>query len=558
MSVPGDQTPSGDEAPEDDARATAVTTTTARLVRSSAVVGVGTGLSRLSGLLRVGALTFALGATALSDTYNLANTTPNIIYELLLGGVLSASLVPIFVEHDQRHDEDATNAVLTVAVLAMLALTILALLAAPFIVDLYTLRLSSANAAAQAEVAVPMLRLFVPQILFYGLMTLGTALLNARRSFFAPAYAPILNNVVVIGVLLAFASVAGSDTSLAEVADDQSLLLLLGLGTTAGIVTMTVALWPAIRHAGIRIRFNPAWRHPAIRTVARLSGWTIGYAVANQIALFVVLALANGEGAGSVSAYTYAFIFFQLPHGLFAVSIMTTFMPDLAGLASVGDLQGFRERFGLGLRLLTLVVLPAAVGYIVLARPLVAMLLERGAFGGASSQLTAEVLVAFSLGLLGFSVYLLVLRGFYAFKDTRTPFFLNLAENGVNIVAALALVGALGVQGLALAYAIAYSFGAVLSLGALRRRVGGLDGRRTMASVSRMAAAAGVMAVAVWATSQAVGANSGSGAVIRTMVGVVVGVIVYAVALYGLRVPEMMDLLERLRTRRRPPAAATP
>ncbi|HEY5697532.1 MAG TPA: lipid II flippase MurJ, partial [Acidimicrobiales bacterium] len=215
MSVPGDQTPSGDEAAEDDARATAVTTTTARLVRSSAVVGVGTGLSRLSGLLRVGALTFALGATALSDTYNLANTTPNIIYELLLGGVLSASLVPIFVEHDQRHDEDATNAVLTVAVLAMLALTILALLAAPFIVDLYTLRLSSANAAAQAEVAVPMLRLFVPQILFYGLMTLGTALLNARRSFFAPAYAPILNNVVVIGVLLAFASVAGSDTSLA-------------------------------------------------------------------------------------------------------------------------------------------------------------------------------------------------------------------------------------------------------------------------------------------------------------------------------------------------------
>ena len=137
---------------------------------------------------------------------------------------------------------------------------------------------------------------------------------------------------------------------------------------------------------------------PPIRTVARLSGWTIGYVVANQIALFVVLALANGEGAGSVSAYTYAFIFFQLPHGLFAVSIMTTFMPDLAGLAAAATCQGFRERFGLGLRLLTLVVLPAAVGYIVLARPLVAMLLERGAFGGASSQLTAEVLVAFSLG----------------------------------------------------------------------------------------------------------------------------------------------------------------
>jgi putative peptidoglycan lipid II flippase len=389
-------------------------------------------------------------------------------------------------------------------------------------------------------------------------MTLGTALLNARRSFFAPAYAPILNNVVVIGVLLTFASLAGDDTSLGEVADDRSLLLLLGLGTTAGIVAMTVALWPAIRHAGLHIRFHPAWRHPAIRTVARLSGWTIGYAVANQIALFVVLALANGEGAGAVSAYTYSFIFFQLPHGLFAVSIMTTFMPDLASLATVGDLQGFRERFGLGLRLLTLVVLPAAVGYIVLARPLVAMLLERGAFGGGSSQLTAEVLVAFSLGLLGFSVYLLVLRGFYAFKDTRTPFLLNLAENGVNIVAALALVGVLGVQGLALAYALAYSFGAGLSLVALRRRVGGLDGRRTMASVSRMAAAAAVMGVAVWAVTRVLGANAGTGAALRTLMGVLVGVVVYAVALFAFRVPEMVDLLDRLRARRRPPPPGSP
>ena len=553
MSVPGD--PTAEPVDLDTGSSGAAT---ARLVRSSAVVGIGTGLSRLSGLLRVGALTFALGATALSDAYNLANTTPNIIYELLLGGVLSASLVPIFVEHDHLGDEDATNAVLTVAVIAMVVLTIVAVLAAPLIVDVYTLRLSSTEAAAQAEVAVPLLRLLLPQILFYGLMTLGTALLNARRSFFAPAYAPVLNNVVVISVLLAFASMAGSDTSLSEVADDRDLLLLLGLGTTAGIVAMTVALWPAIRHAGIRIRFNPAWRHPAIRTVARLSGWTIGYAVANQIALFVVLALANGEGAGAVSAYTYAFIFFQLPHGLFTISIMTTFMPDLAGFATQGDLAGFRDRFGLGLRLLTLVVLPAAVGYMLLARPLVAMLLERGAFGGGSSELTSDVLVAFSVGLLGFSVYLLAMRGFYAFKDTRTPFFLNLAENGVNIVAAVALVGVLGVQGLALAYATAYTFGAVLALGALRRRVHGLGGRQTVDGIGRMVVAAGIMAVAVWGVARVVGSDEGAGAVVRTLTGVLAGIAVYVAALLALRVPDAMDLLERARRRRRPPTPVTP
>ncbi len=553
MSVPGDPT-----AEPDDLAVAANGPATARLVRSSAVVGIGTGLSRVSGLVRVGALTFALGATALSDAYNLANTTPNIIYELLLGGVLSASLVPIFVENDQLGDEDATNAVLTVAVIALGVLTVVAVLAAPLIVDVYTLRLSPAEAAAQAEVAVPLLRLLLPQILFYGLMTLGTALLNARRSFFAPAYAPVLNNVVVIGVLLSFAAVAGSDTTLGDVADDQGLLLVLGLGTTAGIVAMTVALWPAVRHAGIRIRFNPAWRHPAIRTVARLSGWTIGYAVANQVALFVVLALANGEGAGAVSAYTYAFIFFQLPHGLFAVSIMTAFMPDLAAFATQGDLPGFRDRFGLGLRLLTLVVLPAAIGYIVLARPLVAMLLERGAFGGGSSALTAEVLVAFSLGLLGFSLYLLALRGFYAFKDTRTPFLLNLAENGVNIVAALALVGALGVQGLALAYALAYTLAAVLAMVALARRVGGLGGLRTLTGVGRMVVAAAIMAVVVWTVTRAVGSDEGVGAVVRTFTGVTVGIVAYALALIGLRVPDALDLLDRLRARRRPSTPASP
>jgi putative peptidoglycan lipid II flippase len=523
-----------------------------RLIRSSALVGVGTGLSRATGLLRVGALTFAIGGGLLSDSYNLANTTPNIIYELLLGGVLSASLVPIFVDHDRRGDSEATDAVVTVAVVAMLVLTVISVLAAPLIFDVYTLFTPDAKADAEREVAVPLLRLFLPQIFFYGLTTLGTGLLNARRSFFAPAYSPILNNLVVIGMLVTFAAMAGSDVTLADVADDTGLQLLLGLGTTAGIVAMTVALWPAIRRAGIRLRFNLNWRHPAIGTVTRLAGWTVGYAVANQITLLIVIALANGEVKGSVSAYTYAFIFFQLPHGLFAVSIMTTFLPDLAGFAAANDLPGFRDRFGFGLRLLSLVVLPAAVGYLILARPLVATLLERGAFDAASAQLTADVLACFSLGLLGFSVYLLVLRGFYAFKNTKTPFLVNLAENGVNIVAAVALVGVLGVQGLALAYSFAYSVGAVLALAALRRKLGTLDGRRTLTSVGRMVVAAAVMAAAVWLVTRAVGDDTGSGALVRTVVGVVVGLVVYAGALLALRVPEVVEVRERLATRRRP------
>jgi len=520
-----------------------------RLVRSSAIVGVGTGLSRLTGVVRVGALTFALGATYLSDAYILANNTPNIIYELLLGGVLTASLVPIFVEQDQAVDPDATSAVVTMAVLALLVVTILALVAAPLIVDIYTLRLPDAKAQAQAEVAVPLLRLFIPQIFFYGLTTLGTALLNARRSYFAPAYSPVLNNLVVIAVLLGFAGIAGGEVGLRQFAENRNYQLLLGLGTTAGVVAMTVALWPAVKRTGIRLRFNPDWRHPALRTMARMSVWTVGYATANQVTLFAVLALANAEGRGAVSAYTYAFIFLQLPHGLFAVSITTTFLPEFARLASAGDLKGLQERFGLGLRLLALVVLPAAVGYVVLARPLVGTLLERGAFGSASSDLTADVLVNFALGLLGFSVYLFALRGFFAFKDTRTPFLLNVAENGVNVLAAFALVGTLGVQGLALAYSLAYAVGAVLALVALRRKLGGLDGRRTVSSVGRITVAAAVMGGSVWAVTGALGEAAGTGAPVSTAVGVLVGLVAYGFGLLVLRVPEATAVVDRIRLR---------
>ena len=522
---------------------------TGRLVKSSAVVGVGTGLSRLSGLLRVGALTYALGATTLSDAYNLANTTPNIVYELILGGILSATLVPIFVDHLEHEDDEGTSTVVTVAVVCLAVLTLVAMLAAPLIIHIYALRLPAEDAAAQAEVAVPLLRLFLPQIFFYGLMSLGTALLNARRSFFAPAYAPILNNVVVIAVLVGFAVVAGSSPSLDQVQDDTALLLLLGIGTTAGIVAMTVALWPAIRRAGIRLRFRFDLRHPSVRRVAGLSGWTLGYAASNQVALFVVLALATGEGAGAVSAYTYAFIFFQLPHGLLAVSIMTTFLPDLSAFAARLDFAGFRDRFGLGLRLLILVILPAAVGYVLLARPVIAALLERGAFGDTSGDLTAEVLAAMALGLVGFSVYLFVLRGFYALKDTRTPFLLNLFENAVNIALAFALVGRFGAQGLALAYAGAYSAAGLLSVFVLRRRIGGLDGRRTLSSIGRMVLAAGVMAGAVLVARELVGSDEGLGAVARTTAGVVIGAAVYLGALYALRLQELRELVARVRSR---------
>ena len=195
------------------------------------------------------------------------------------------------------------------------------------------------NVAAQQELATDLLRLFMPQMFFYGIVTLATAMLNARRRFLAAAFAPILNNVVVIAVFLALPRIADGSLTVRSVLDDDGLILLIGLGTTAGVMVMALALLPPLARLHAHLRFLPAWRHPAVLTMLRLSGWTVGYVIANQIALLVVTVLANGTDGGPF-IYISAYAFFQLPHGLFAVSLMTTFTPEMASAAARGDRRG--------------------------------------------------------------------------------------------------------------------------------------------------------------------------------------------------------------------------
>ncbi|HUF83460.1 MAG TPA: lipid II flippase MurJ, partial [Acidimicrobiia bacterium] len=253
--------------------------TSGRLLRSSAIVGVGTALSRVTGFLRVAAIAYALGGATVADVYSYASQTPAMLYELLLGGVLTATLVPIFVRQVEQRDDRATSAVFTVSAVALAALTVVGVLLAPYIVDLYTLRVGGANRDAQQQLATDLLRLFMPLIFFYGMVALATALLHARRHFAAGALAPILNNLVVIAIFLALPRIADEPFTLERVLDDTGLVLLLGLGTTAGMVAVALALVPALARAGARIRFVLDFRHAAVATMVRLSGWTVGYVI---------------------------------------------------------------------------------------------------------------------------------------------------------------------------------------------------------------------------------------------------------------------------------------
>jgi putative peptidoglycan lipid II flippase len=511
------------------------------LVRSSAIVAVGTALSRVTGFVRIAAIAYALGATTLAGTYSYANEAPNIVYELLLGGVLTATLVPLFVKHFETRDDDAASAIFTVAILALAAITVVGVLAAPWIVDLYTLNVHGANVAAQQELATSLLRLFMPQMLFYGIVTLATAVLNARRRFLAAAFAPVLNNVVVIAVFLALPHIASGALTVRGVLDDDALVLLIGLGTTAGVVVMALALLPPLGRLHLHLRFLPAWRHPAVSAMLRLSGWTVGYVVANQIALLVVTVLANGTDGGPF-IYISAYAFFQLPHGLFAVSLMTTFTPEMASAAARNDLAALRVQLSRGLRLAAVVIVPAAALYLGLARPIIVALLQRGAFSGSDASVVADTLAMFAVGLLPFSMYLFAMRAFYARHDTFTPFWINCVENAVNIGLAFPLYAWLGVPGLALAFSLAYFVGAGLALFVLHERLGGIEGRRIATTIAKVLAAGAVVAGVSWAVGELVGWTTTFEAFTAVIVGTLAAGIVYLGLLALLRVEELATL----------------
>ena len=522
------------------------------LGRSAVVMAVGTTLSRVTGLGRLVAMAFALGVTEsrLADSYNIANTMPNVIYELILGGVLTSVFIPVLVEElRKKRDDDAwdsVSALVTTSAVAVLAITVLAVVGAPWIIRLFTFRLSGAEQAQQQELATFFLRIFAPQIAFYGFAAIAGGLLNAHDRFAVPMFAPILNNVVVIATFLGFAAVV-SGVPEGGVGTATSEKLLLAVGTTGGVAMMALAHWPSVRKLPGKLRWRPDFRHPAVRKLARLSLWTLGYVVANQISFGVGLVLANGVQGGPTAMFT-AFAFFQLPYGIAAVSIMTALVPRMSAQAVEGDEDGFRASVSSGMRLMGLLLLPATAAYLVLARPLVTTLLEHGVMTAESSRLVAEVLQMFALGLVPFSFFLLLLRAFYARQDAKTPTVVNVVLNTVYAVFSFILFPLIRVQGLALAHSLCYVCGALLAGILLRRRAGRLDFARTFASLGRATVAsvvaAGAMALAVGAVNSAMG-PSGERALVQLLAGAVAGGIAFLGAAKALRIEEL-DMLRNL------------
>jgi putative peptidoglycan lipid II flippase len=518
-------------------------------------MSIGTVLSRVTGLLRLFAIAAALGIAekgSIADSYNLANTAPNIIYELILGGILTSVFVPVFVELLEKEGKERAwqvgSALINVSLLTLTALATIGILAAPLFAKLYTLNVEGSQVEAQRHVLTVLLRLFIPQVIFYGLTALTAGLLNAHKRFGAPMFTPILNNVAVIAVFVLFHR-AYQQVTLETISNGQ--LLIIGLGTTAGVALMAFAQLPFLRGLG-RYRPTLSVAHPSLKKLGRLAVFVIGYVAVNQVGYLVVQVLAAGQ-PGGYAAYVYAFTFFMLPHGLFAVSVITALLPGMSQHAVNEEWGEFRQRLTTGIRATVFLLLPAAVGYLVLGGPIVRLLLQHGNTTSTSTDLVSQVLRFFVLGLVPFALFQLFLRAFYALQDTKTPFLINCAAVALNTLLNLVFFHYLGVKGLALGHACAYLFGTIAQARFLSRRIGGLDVRLLLGNGARILVASLGMGAGVWAVFHGLESLLGTGGLIVQLVSVGLSVLaggaLYLALVFALNVQEI-DLVRGMLGRR--------
>jgi putative peptidoglycan lipid II flippase len=533
------------------------------LLRSGAIMAVGTIASRVTGFLRTAVLVMALGTAALGDAYNVANTVPNIVYDLLLGGILTSVIVPLIVqsrERDRRYGEEYEQRLFTGAVVFLAVLTIAAVLAAPLFIDLY----GNGFQGAQRDLAVLFARFFLPQIFFYGVGAFAGAILNVRRRFAAPMWTPVLNNIVVIAIGAVFLLITTHKVNPASITDGEKQLL--ALGTTGGIVLQTVALWPSLRAAGFRWRPRLDFKHGEIGAIGRMAGWTLVYVLGTQTAFAVVTALSTAagdrgirEGIGYGVGYTpyfNAYQLFQLPYAIVGVSVITALLPRMSEHAAEERRELVRSDFSAGLRLSSVIIVPAAVLMFVLGDEVATVLFAHGNTSHADALEIANVLRAMAVALIPYSAYQLMLRVFYAYRDTRTPAFICLITVTTNIAIAFVMFTVLPTEkivvGIALGVAVSNAVGALVSWAVLRWRLGGLDGRRILTSHLKLGVAVVPSLIFAFAIHEIFGAYIGTSfgpATVALVIGGAGGMLMYMIAARLLRVPEVQTLTSTIARR---------
>ena len=534
------------------------------LMKSSAVMAAGTMVSRLTGFVRSALIVSALGVGLLGDTFQVAYQLPTMIYILTVGGGLNSVFVPQLVramKEDEDGGEAYANRLLTLVMVALGALTALAIAIAPLLIRLLSDSVASDPAANQ--VGVTFVRYFLPSIFFMGVHVVMGQVLNARGKFGAMMWTPVLNNIVIIVTLGMFIWVYGTaaDSGMKVTSIPPEGQRLLGAGVLLGLVVQALAMIPYLRETGFRLRLRFDWRGHGLGKAATLAKWTILFVLANQAGALVVSQLSTAAGKSSpvdgtgFAAYANAQLIWGLPQAIITVSLMAALLPRISRSAAEGDPGAVRDDISQGLRTTAVAIVPVAFGFLSLGIPMCTLIF--GSSGTSEATNMGFMLMAFALGLIPYSVQYVVLRAFYAYEDTRTPFYNTVIVAAVNAGASAAcyylLPARWAVAGMAAAYGVAYAIGVGVAWKRLRQRLGGdLDGARVIRTYARLCIASVPAALLSGAACYGIAHTIGQGVVgsfAALLAGGALLLGVFFVAARRMRIEELNSLVGMVRGR---------
>lgn len=526
-------------------------------------MAAGTLASRITGVFRDIALVAAIGTGIFSDTYSVANSIPNIIYILIAGGAINAVFIPALIRHmedDPDEGKQFTDQLLTLVGLVLIGIVLITVLIAGLIVHLYATKLWTPE---EFDVATMFARWCLPQIFFYGLYTLASQILNSRNSFSLPMYAPIINNLIVIGTAAIFVSVMSQVPNADSVTTAQ--VNLLGFGTTLGVMAQALILIPALKKSGYNFKPNFQFRNVGNGKVGNLAKWTIGFVLVNQITFLMVsnlTTLANVLVSGDPGTVSVGFTSYQkgqlmmmLPHSIITVSIITALLPRLSRQAHDKDLTAFGSELSASLRLVSALIIPSAVFLLVSGPWIGALLYGYGASSAAQGAALGGVASMFALGLPAFSLFYVLLRSYYAQENTKTPFMINLGFNALHIIIGFTLFSlmptGLQVAGLALGYSVSYVITCTLTWRRVGKRVPEIHKNGHLRLLVRVTAASFFSALLAYVIVRLTITNQSELSALR--IGLAIGILagVFSITYLGLakllRISEVTTVLALVR-----------
>ena len=520
-----------------------------RLARSAGVIGIATMTSRVLGLVREQVLAFYFGAGDAMDAFNVAYRVPNLVRDLFAEGAMSAAFVPTFSKRLASGSRESSwhlaNSVINALVLVTGILVMAGIVFAEPLLRVFAG--DYAEVPGKFELTTRLTRIMVPFLTLVALAAVFMGMLNSLGHFFLPALSPAMFNVGTIVCALAFIPFAPQL--------GVEPIVIVAIGTIVGGLGQLLIQAPALAKEGFRYRPTLDFRDQGMHQILLLMvPGTIGLA-ATQINVFVNTMLATDQGTGAVSWLNYAFRLMYLPIGLFGVSIATAATPAMSRLAHAEDFAQMRSTIAHALGLMMMLNVPATLGLIALASPIIALIFEHGSFTPDDTAATAAALRWYAIGLVGYSVVRIVSPTFYALNKARIPVTVSVVSVFINVALNIALVRVMGYRGLALGTSLAALINAGTQLFLLRRALGGIEGPRVVRSFLKVLAASLAMAAAAWLTDAWITTVLPGASIVMQAVRVATAILVALVVLAGastlLRVREFEEardlVLGRLR-----------